>query len=215
VADARTLLVGRAYRLALDTLRAVADYVEPVPAELKAQYNSLHSHALVGTGRQASEAELQEPAASPDNAHAISSGLTLPQMNWTLTGAGLPAAPSQVLLHADHPEVIATIPTSGDQAQAPLELAEATDSQQTLGELDAARVETQAVPVRSRTIYWIIAALLALVAIAGAARLFVPRLIATHCRPTRCLTPCGTLRTSRHRTGLDAISYDRVIRIAA
>ncbi|HEX9120425.1 MAG TPA: protein kinase [Terriglobales bacterium] len=96
VTDARTLLIGRSYRSALDILDTVSEYVEEVSAELRAQYNLLRSQASRGTGRRQSEAELRQPAVPPGKDHGPGSGVTMPQTHWTLAGAATPAMPPEV-----------------------------------------------------------------------------------------------------------------------
>lgn len=96
VADARTLLIGRSYRSALEILNSVSQYVPAVPAELQAQYDSLRNHALAGKTRQESEAKVSQPMLQPEKGYGPSSGVTMPQTHWTMGGATAPALPPDV-----------------------------------------------------------------------------------------------------------------------
>ena len=76
IRDARTLLLSRQYRPALQSLEAVAGVVTAAPADLQAQYESLKKDAGAGASRQKKEAELGKTivAGSTDMSQTVVAG---------------------------------------------------------------------------------------------------------------------------------------------
>ena len=76
IRDARTLLLSRQYRPALQSLEAVAGLVTAAPADLQAQYESLKKDATSGASRQKKEAELGKTivAGSADMSQTVVAG---------------------------------------------------------------------------------------------------------------------------------------------
>ena len=76
VRDARTLLMSRQYRPALQSLEAVAGLVTAAPADLQTQYESLKKDAAAGASRQKKEAELGKTivAGSTDMSQTVVAG---------------------------------------------------------------------------------------------------------------------------------------------
>jgi tetratricopeptide (TPR) repeat protein len=96
VGDARTLLMGRSYRSALEILDSISQYVAAVSAELQAQHELLRNRALVGKMRQESESELHAPTAPVNKDYPPASAVTVLQTKWTLAGAAAPALPTEI-----------------------------------------------------------------------------------------------------------------------
>ena len=94
VGDARTLLIGRSYRSALEILDTVSPSLPAVPEELQVQYSSLRSNALAGIARQDSEAERRQPSKAPQKDYAPPMpAQTLPQRQWPIGAAATPVLP--------------------------------------------------------------------------------------------------------------------------
>ena len=76
IRDARTLLLSRQYRPALQSLEAVAGVVTAAPADLQTQYESLKKDAAAGASRQKKEAELGKTmvAGSTDMSQTVVAG---------------------------------------------------------------------------------------------------------------------------------------------
>ena len=76
IRDARTLLLSRQYRPALQSLEAVAGLVTAAPADLQNQYESLKKDATAGASRQKREAELGKTivAGSADMSQTVVAG---------------------------------------------------------------------------------------------------------------------------------------------
>ena len=151
-ADARTLLIGRSYRSALEILDNVSQYLQAVPAELQAKYDSLRNQALAGKARQESKAKVSQPMVQPEQGYGPASGVTKPQTHWTMSGAAVADAttvpemqlPETALPPVEAPELASNLASLAEPRLAPPAVSP-TDDTQKIQETQI--VASEAVPI--------------------------------------------------------------------